>query len=317
MKRTLCIAIALGLACSSAHESAAPATPVALAATVAIEPPRLRIGDVAVVEVTVVTPPGHRVAPVRPPEAVAGLWLLDAETLPVETSGAREIRRTRIRVRAREVGATTWPPLAIEVDAPDGTHTALATEARPLEVVSVLPLYPERTEPFSYRLPAAPRSAISSAAAAALGAGATLALLGGIALVGIARRRARDRRAQEQALAAAQPWIEARAALAAARALDPAEWRTAGAAGARALRRYLATRFGVTAVESATSEELASLPPPFLRAQRWQEALACLRDLDGDRFRARPASESAARVGAALRAAEAFVRATSPEERDA
>jgi hypothetical protein len=105
--------------------------------------------------------------------------------------------------------------------------------------------------------------------------------------------------------------------LAAARALAPAEWRTAGAAGARALRRYLATRFGVTAVESATSEELASLPPPFLRAQRWQEALACLRDLDGDRFRARPASESAARVGAALRAAEAFVRATSPEERDA
>ena len=60
------------------------------------------------------------------------------------------------------------------------------------------------------------------------------------------------------------------------------------------------------------SGELGGLSQPFLRAQRWQDALACLRDLDGDRFRAHPSAESARRVAAALEAAEEFVRATSP-----
>jgi hypothetical protein len=308
------IANAMAIACSREAPPPPATAPVAPAVAVTIEPPRLRIGDVATIEVAVVTPPGFHVAPIHPPESVAGLWLLDAEALPVESAGAREVRRTRIRVRAREVGATEWPALSVEIDAPDGTRTTLATEKRPLEVVSVLPLFPERTEPFAYRLPAAPASATRPAVAAAIGAGATLAALALGLLVRGARRRGREQRAALAAVAAAQPWVEARAALAAARALDAGAWRVAGAAGAHALRHYIASRFGIAAAESAAVEELGALPQPFLRAERWRAALDCLRDLDGDRFRARPEAESAARVAAALAAAEAFVRSTSRDD---
>ena len=183
-------------------------------------------------------------------------------------------------------------------------------------MVSVLPLDPERTEPFSYRLPAAPASSTPPGVAAALGAAGTLAFLGVVALVRRSARRARERREVERVVAATQPWVAARAELATARAMDPAEWRAAAAAGARALRHYVATRYDVDAIESATREELASLPRPFLRAQRWEEAMACLRDLDGERFRARPASEAALQIAAALAAADRFVAATSPEAGD-
>ena len=119
------------------------------------------------------------------------------------------------------------------------------------------------------------------------------------------------------AAAAPQPWVEARAALAAARALDALAWREAGAAGAQALRHYIASRFGVAAAESAAAEELGALRQPFLRAERWRAALDCLRALDGDRFRGRPEAEAAARVAAALASAEAFVRATSRDDEGA
>jgi hypothetical protein len=318
VKRAFLLACVVALACAedAREPGASDAAPVAIAAAVAIEPPRLRLGDVATVEVSVVTPPAHEVGAIRPPAAVEKLWLLDAEALPVETSGAREIRRTRIRVRAREVGATEWPALTVEVEAPDGAKTQVATEPRPLEVVSVLPLDPERTEPFSYRLPTAAASSTPPGVAAALGAAGMLALLGIVALARRGVRRARARREAERIVAATQPWVAARAALAEARAMDPAQWREAAAAGARALRHYVAARWGVGAIESAAREELGSLPKPYLRAQRWDEAIACLRDLDGERFRARPAAEAAAQIAAALAAADRFVVATSPRPDD-
>jgi hypothetical protein len=285
---------------------------VALQAAVAIEPPRLRLGDVAQVEVSVVTPPGHRVRPIAPPAAVEGLWLLDAESLPVEADGARLVHRTRIRVRARALGAAAWPALAVEVEGADGAIAKLATEERPIEVVSVLPGTPERGEPFPFRLPETRARGPGPLAAAAAGAASTLL---GVALVALARRsrrRSLARRAQAAAVAASQPWIEALDALARAHAC--ADWREAASTGARALRRYVARRFGVAAAEASPVEELAAQRGPALLPGRWREAVACLDALDGDRFRALPPDEAPARVREALDAAARLVRDTSPAD---
>ena len=305
----------LALACSSEATAPPPATPVTTQATVVIEPPQLRVGDVAFVEIAVVTPPGHRVPPVRPPDAVAGVWLLGAEVLPVLTDGARLVHRTRIRIRARETGSFAWPSLAVQVEDPSGARTSVATEARPFEIVSVLPLTPERVETFSYRSPPAALRGPSPWAAAAGGAAATLAALAlGLAALRL-RRRARNRAVARAERRSASPWVEALAALHAARALEDDAWREAGGAGAQALRRYVARRFGMPAIEACPSEELEAVrPPPLLLATRWREALAVLYALDAERFRGLATSDAAAHTQRALDAAAAWVRATTPSD---
>ena len=305
------IALLLAFACRGEPAPTAPATPVAKQAVVMIEPPRLRIGDVAVVEVAVVTPPGHRVHPVKPPASVPGLWLLDAEALPPEVDGARQVQRTRIRVRAREAGSHEWPPQRVEIEDASGAGEELVAAARPFEIVSVLPTFPERTEAFSYRMPSAERDGVAPLWAALAGSLATLALIGSVALVWRVRRRTRERDAAEAQLAASKPWIEALAALDAARA--EGDWRRAGGVGARALRRYVARRFDLAA-ESLTSEELAGLAQPLGAGSRWPAALACLRDFDAERFRAASDAHANAQVRTALDAAQRFVEASIPAD---
>lgn len=314
MRRWAALGI-VALACSGEPAPPPPDTPVALQAAIAIEPPQLRVGDVAVVELSVVTPPEYRVPPVRPPDAVAGVWLLGAEALPVVADGARLVHRTRIRVRARETGSFAWPALSVEVEDPSGMRTRIATEERPFEIVSVLPLVPERVEPFAYRLPAATTRGPSPWVSAAAGGAATLAMLA-LGLVAIRmRRRARDRAVARAALLAASPWVEALASLDAARARGDEAWREAGGVGAQALRRYVARRFGMPGMESCPSEELAGLrPPPLLLATRWREGLACLHALDAERFRGLANADAAAHTRQALDAATAWVRATVPSD---
>jgi hypothetical protein len=304
--------VALLFACSGEPAPpAAPATPVAKQAVVVIEPPKLRVGDVAVIEVAVVTPPGHRVHPVKPPPSVSGLWLLDAEALPPYVDGARQVQRTRIRVRAREAGSHEWPAQRVEIEDANGAREELVAEARPFEVVSVLPNFSERVEPFSYRMPSAQRDAVAPLWAAAAGSLATFALLGAFALVRRTRRRTRERNAAAARIAASRPWIEALAALDAARATR--DWRDAGGIGARALRRYVARRFDV-AVESLTIEEFAAIAQPFGVGSRWPAALECLRDFDSERFRAQTDANAEAQVRAALDAAQRFVEASIPAD---
>jgi len=306
-------AVLVALACSGEPAAVPPETPVTPQAAVLIEPPRLRVGDVASIEVVVVTPPGHRVHPLKPPASVPGLWLLDAEALPAETSGARAVRRTRIRVRARETGSFEWPALRVEIEDASGARSELVTAARPIEIVSVLPSFPERVEPFSYRMPAADRDARAPLWAAAAGSLATLALLSLIAIARRARQRSRIRAAAAAGIAAYQPWVEALAAIATARDAADADWRRAGGLGACALRRYLARRFGVTA-ESLTTEEIAAIPRPLRAGSQWPAALACLRDFDAERFRAQGDASATARVRSALEATQRFVEASIPPE---
>lgn len=314
-----CAAAALllaALAACGAEEAAGPGAvaPPAPRATVVIEPPRLRIGDVAVVEVAVATPPGFAMRPPAPPDAAAlgPLWLLDAEALPVEKHGQRWTHRTRLRVRARELGSGVWPALAIELTGPEGERTQVETVARPFEVVSVLPEFGERAAPFPLRRPGVDASGVSPWAAAAGGAAAALAAVATAALARRARRRRRARVAGPAPGpgAADAPWQDALAALAGASDTD---WRWSADACARALRRYAARRWGF-AIECLTTEELAERTPPFALALRWPAALALLQELDALRFRPGAAPDAGARVQRILEDARRWVRETIPPE---
>jgi len=319
MTRAAAALLALALACSGdepAGEGAA--APPAPKAAVVIEPPQLRVGDVAIVEVAVATPPGYAVRPLVPPDSASlgPLWLLDAEALPVEKQGQRWTHRTRLRVRAREVGAGTWPALALELVGPEGLRTRLETAPRPFEVVSILPSFPDRLAPFPLRRPERGAPGPSPLVAAAGGAVAALAAVAAVALV----RRSRRRSAKGAALAAdaaarasSAPWQEALAELAAAAAEADTDWRGSADRCAGALRRYAARRWSF-AIECRTSEELAALAPPFALALRWPAALAWLRELDALRFRPLPAPDAAARVRRIAEDARRWVADTIPPE---
>jgi hypothetical protein len=299
---------------SDARHAASPAP----RATLVLEPPRFGVGQVAELELAVVTPPEHTPRPFFPPPELPGLWLLSADRLPVEKQSTRWVHRTRLRVRARASGRFVWPASMLQVEAPDGSVSSIPLAEVPVEVVSILPDYPDRFTPFGVRRPRpATRRSESIWGPAAAGA---LAALAGVGLVALARRRrgsAQDGALEAGPTRAEPPWLRAREDLAQARERAAADPFAGAHATARALRRYLARRFGADAI-GRTSEELAAAMPPFGARSRWPAFVAILRGLD--EFRFLPESDRsvrealAARVSALLVEAEAFVEDSTPPE---
>lgn len=293
---------------ATAVAAPAPPAPPELQASLVLEPPRLLLGQVALAELAISTPPGHRLRPPRLPE-VPGLWVVEQAALPVEREPERWVHRTRVRLRARELGATAFPALRLEIEAPDGAVRELVLAERPLEVVSVLPELPERDAPFGLAAPAArPPGAAGWLAPAAAGAAAALAAIAAVALV---RRRARARAGTARAAPPAPVWHEAQDALAAALREAPTDPRAAAGLAAAALRRYAAGRFGGDST-ARTAEELAVQLPPWGARELWPELAALVRRLDDARFR--PSAPPADALAAALRDAVRFVRDTTPPE---
>jgi MYXO-CTERM domain-containing protein len=312
------VGVGVGVGCEAKRdrdEAGAALAPPRSQATVVIEPPQLRVGDVAEIEVAVVTPPEHAVRPLALPDdaALGPIRVLAVEALPIDKQGRRWTHRTRLRVRARDVGSGTWPALTLELVGPEGERSTLATRPRPFEVVSLLPAFPDRLEPFPLRGPE-PRTAPSPWLAAAGGALATLAALGALALV---RRRRRGRRGRGGGEEATEPdpgpGLRAREELVAAAARSATDWRWSADAISGALRRYTAQRWGF-AIECRTTEELAGSAPPFGMARHWPAALAWLRELDALRFRPDAASEDAIRVRQIAEAAVGWIEETTPRE---
>ncbi len=318
--RLLPLILVAAVACPATRdgdESPAGAAPPSAQATVLIEPPQLRVGEVADIEVAVVTPRGHAVRPLVLPDAaeLGPVWLLDAEALPIDKRGERWTHRTRLRVRARDVGTGTWPALTLELVGPENERSTLVTEPRSFEVVSVLPEFPDRLAPFPLRLPTA-RPGLSPWLAAAGGAAAALATVGALALAQRRRRRAGERvprTGDGAAREASAPWTAAVRDVSAAAAAIDTDWRGSADAIAVALRRYAAQRWDF-AIECRTTEELASLPPPFALSWRWPAALAWLRELDALRFRANAADDAPVRVRHIAAAAERWIEASIPSE---
>jgi hypothetical protein len=307
--RAWAAALAAGLLAAACGKAPPEAAPVEPRAAWLLDPPQIRIGEVAMLERLVVTPPDWTVAPLEAAQPPAGFWLLDAEALPPEKRGSRWLHRTQLRIRARELGRFEWPAGTAEVESPDGAKQQLPLPAQPLEVVSVLDDAPDQLTPFGVRpLPEAPaRSLLAAAAAGALGALAALSLV----LLVMRRRRARAS-ALPEAAPGEPPELRASAALAGARVTLAADPRAAADAASTALRRFLQDRFGVPA-PSRTSEELAALAPPFALSTRWLPLVGLLRSLDAERF-APPGqiAEAAQRIAPLLEAALRFVRDSLP-----
>ena len=285
------------------------AAPVEPRAAWLLESLPIRIGDVASLDRVIVTPPGWTVAPLEPPAAPDGFWLLDAESLPTERLASRWIHRTRLRIRARELGRFAWPAGTAEIEAPEGEKRQLPVDALALEVVSVLPEAPDQLTPFGVRpLPeTAGRSLLAAAAAGALGSLSALAL----GLFVVRRRRARAA-APRKAEAGEPADSRASARLTSAREALAANPERAADAISAALRHFVAMRFGVAA-PAHTSEELAAMPAPFALATRWEALVTLLRALDSERFAPQADTTSCMkRVARLLEAAEAFVAQSLP-----
>jgi hypothetical protein len=315
------IAVALAAAllaaagCRAGSDAPSRALPLPRARLV-LEPPRVGVGQVATLELAVATPPGHQLRPWPAPDSAPGFWILEAEVLPVERQESRWIHRTRLRVRARDVGRFTWPGGAVDVEAPDGRVETLRFEALPIEVASLLPEYPDRFAPFGPRAPPQ-RARDGGASLGSALAGAIAALAAVAAVAALRRRRRASVAAPEPAPVTPPPWEEARSALAAGRALASRDPFAAAGRTARALRRYVARRFAADAA-GRTSEELETMEPPFAVTTAWPDFVAMLRRLDELRFR-RPEEPAvrqalAERVVAVLDEAESFVSDSIPPE---
>jgi hypothetical protein len=289
----LLAALALALACGSAEEprmpepapraeaAREPVPPASLRASVVLEPPRIEIGDVFAIELAVVTPPGHRVAPAPVPKAVPGLVIVGADRPSVTHGPGRWVHHQRFRARARSTGPLRWPALELGVEAPDGTRQTVVAPERPFEVVSLLDEQPERRSPFSFRSPHLAEERSGPWLPALLGSLFTLAALGLVALV---RRARRGGEALPASALAAEP--ENGAVLLAALGRAEAEGDPVRAAdlASEALREWAAERFRAPFLRSATTEELAARPPPFLLTTRYPALVAALAALDALRF---------------------------------
>lgn len=309
------VASALGAVSALGAAAAEPpfSAPPAIRGTLVLEPSRLALGDVALLEIDVVTPPGFTVHEAGPPPETPGFWLLASEPQPVEKAPGRWIHRTRLRVRARALGEHAWPAWPMVVESPEGVSSPLVIEGRAIAVRSVLNEIAGREGPFGLRsAPGALRGG-DALVPALVGALVTLALVGLVALVRRERRR-RSARAPELARAVGAPggapWQEAQQALElAAQRPDPNACADAAAA---TLRRYLARRYGVS-IAPFTTEELTAGGTPFAVRSDWPRYLALLAELDALRFPPAPA-EAGARAAAALTAARALIADSTPRE---
>lgn len=278
-----------------------------------LEPPEIGVGQVTTLELAVATPPGFSPRPYAPPQPPAGLWLLDAETLPVEKQADRWLYRTRLRLRAEQTGELTWPESELSIDAPDGTKTTLTLPAHPITVLSILPDYPDRMTPFGVREPGGAAEPGPVWVPAAAGALLSLAVVG---LVALARRRrqAAARAAREPAPEPGPPpWTRARDELASAHDALAGDPLAAAHALSIGLRHYVDRRFGAHTA-GATGEELAEREPPFAGRSRWPALLAILAELDRRRFRPDAGAALATRLPELLEAAGTFVEDSVPPE---
>lgn len=299
---------ALLLAACGDDESEAPryAPPTRPHAALLLEPPVVAIGEVAEVVLAVVTPPDHAVRAYAPPEAIEGLWVLDARVEEIEREGARWVHRTRVRVRAREVGRFEYPGAEIEIELPDGSMVPFVLEPLAVEVVSVLAEHADQGAPFGIRRLVADPAGGGVPARVAFAAGVILALAT-VGLVALARRRLteEDSAPSGPTESPEPPWLAARSEL--SMAAEEAESDPVAALDrtARALRRYAALRFRGETL-APTLEELTASTPPFLMTTRWTPFLDLIRRIDAARFPpARPApADTRALVEQALRFVE-------------
>lgn len=296
------------LSCSEAPVE--PMAPVGVVrGVVHFAPQRLRVGDVATVEVAVVTPPHTELGEIRWPANVPGLSFIETLALETERETHRWVHRGRMRVRAIEIGQHRWPETQLEVRPADGERGELVLAGDTFEIVSTLSTRPDQLSAFGLRDPTGEASQRDLALAAAAGAAGALAC---VALFLVLRRRTKKPSRTTAAEIPAEPGRVAEAELARALellALDPhASAQCAGSA----LRAFAVHRFGAP-IETRTTEELALMRPPRNMRSRWKHLIEILARLDDVRFRPASAEPPRDALASTLEAAREFVRDASPE----
>lgn len=297
------------------------APPPSLRATVSIEPAQLEIGEVATVELRVVTPPNHRVLPFDPPE-VPGVWLLESRALETERHAARWIHRTQLRLRPQDLGPVAWPDTSLAVENAEGQRVEILAPGRDLEVVSMFQGSPNRVNAYGYQLAEhAPRQHpvsgwLWAAGGALLGFG--LAGLLGWSQAGWARQRpnpaAPDLDEADRGAPELYTWMEQELEAAVTEVdAEGGSARVAANRAAHALRLFVARRFR-TETTAKTTPELKATRPPLRVQSRWPYFLRILESLDDLRFR--PTSDVVNRtnqddVRAAIGDARRFVEDTA------
>jgi hypothetical protein len=280
-------------------------------ASASVRPSVLGIGATAVVRLRIEVPRGYRITDIAAPSAVAGFEIVRRETLPIESTAARDVHLRAFHLRALRVGAWMWPATAIALADPEGRDAALQATAVSVEVRSVLRDFPGRTAPFGARAPPPVPSLIRFDPIA--GALIAVALAAAIAVL-VRRRRVRATRLSPNK--PTPPWTHAREEFARARGAVATDAAAAADTTAVALRSYMIDRFGAAAA-AATTEELATATPPFGATSRWPDFVTLMRELDALRFPRADRSERARRsaaVEALLGRAEVFVEASLPPE---
>jgi len=293
-----------------------------------LEPATIRIGDVATLEVAVVTRPDHRVLPFATPDQVAGLWILEVETLPVTKETNRWIHRTRVRIRPREVGRFDWPSTPIEVEG-DGVVENLIADGLTIEVQSVVPEYVGKLTPFGLGPLDTEAGGRNPWIWAVGGAGFTLGCVG---LLWLARRESNKPAPPTKSRSHGTPsWETALGVIEEALVEIERDPISACAKASSALRTYMDRRFGAGKPSlpgadvdpivhfgravACTTDELERAKPPFAATSRWPRFVALLRQLDRVQFAA-PASAASPHTAAreAIREVASFVRDTIPNQ---
>lgn len=309
--RALAVALALLLGCGAEQAPARYAAPATARAALVLEPPVVAVGDVAALELAVVTRPGQSVKPFELPTQVEGFWVVERLPFRVAKETSRWVHSAQLRLRAIEVGRFEFPGGSVEVAAPDGGTSVLDYEPLPLEVVSTLSDPPSRQTPYGVRtLPFEGDRGGSSAVAFAAGALLALASVGVLLLV---RRRlaARDAADASPPPRPVPPWEAARARIAEARERLERDPRGSLDLASAALRAYAVGRFGGDATVR-TTQELRASQPPFTMTTRWAAFVDLLADLDAARFPATPVPAKRART--LVDAVAGFVEASVPAE---
>lgn len=301
--------VACALGCVAEEPELLHAAPAQPRASLLLEPPQVPLGGVADVVLAVVTRPEWSVRPAPPPSDLLGFVWIDSEPVELVREPARWIHRTRMRIRALDVGHFSFPGGSVEVLSPEGEARSLEYAALPFEVVSGLSDAPTRRVPFGVRL--LPRTLESRGAVlGAFAAGAGLALVG-VGLVFLARRRLA---ASPERLPEIPPWLWAREELARARAELESDPRAALDRAARSLRRYVVSRFGGDA-NVRTTPELEVAKPPFTLTTRWSGLVELLAALDAARFpEAAPDGSADGEATRLVSAVADFIDATTPPE---
>lgn len=300
----------MALACGAPDAAPEWAPPTSARATLVLEPPVLAVGEVARLDLAIVTPPDRVVQPPRGPASKGGLAILDRAAIVTRRESARWVHTQTLRVRALEVGVFELDAVEVEIEAPDGERERLAVPPLSVEVVSVFPEHVGQGSPYGVRrIPMRSLPGVSALGAFLAGAGLALA---GVAFVALARRRLRQ--AEEivplPEASGIRAFDEAKRALADARAQADHDPRGALDASAQALRRYADGRFAAD-LRARTVEELSRAEPPFLLTTRWPTFLALLHELDGTRF---PREVDAESVSHLIERSLAFVTDSAPAD---